>query len=103
MVQPDVDMKFLAVVMNFNDVYTPKKRRREGHRGEKKTPGQGAETGKKEGGSRTVSAAVGDMGKSKEREKEKEKEKEKENGKPGGGAVGAASKLNEKAGRVPVK
>lgn len=27
-VQPDVDMKFLAVVMNFNDVYTPRKRRR---------------------------------------------------------------------------
>ena len=39
MVQPDVDMKFLGVVMNFNDVYHPKKRRREHreHR-EKKTP-----------------------------------------------------------------
>ena len=101
MVQPDVDMKFLAVVMNFNDVYTPKKRRREGHRGEKKTPGQGTETGKKEVGSRTVSAAAGDKGMAKEREKEKEKDKE--NGKPAGGAVGAASKLNEKGGRVPVK
>lgn len=45
-VQPDVDMKFLAVVMNFNDVYAPRKRRREHHRsGEKKTPGQ-PETGK---------------------------------------------------------
>ena len=99
MVQPDVDMKFLAVVMNFNDVYTPKKRRREGHRGEKKTPGQGAETSKKEGGSRTVSAAAGDKGMTKEREKDKEKE----NGKPGGGAVGAASKFNEKGGRVPAK
>lgn len=53
-VQPDVDVKFLAVVMNFNDVYTPRKRRREHHKaGEKKTPGQG-ETVK---GSRTVSAA----------------------------------------------
>lgn len=53
-VQPDVDMKFLAVVMNFNDVYTPRKRRREHHKGgEKKTPGQG-ETVR---GSRTVSAA----------------------------------------------
>ena len=41
-VQPDVDMKFLAVVMNFNDVYTPRKRRRELHKApEKKTPGQG--------------------------------------------------------------
>ena len=29
-VQPDVDMKFLGVVMNFNDVYTPRKRRRQG-------------------------------------------------------------------------
>ncbi|KAL9005473.1 MAG: hypothetical protein Q9188_001751 [Gyalolechia gomerana] len=29
MVQPDADMKFLGTVMNFNDVYTPKKRRRE--------------------------------------------------------------------------
>jgi len=61
-VQPDVDMKFLAVVMNFNDVYTPRKKRREHHKtGEKKTPGQG-ETVK---GSRTVSAAEG-KGKSKE-------------------------------------
>ena len=31
-VQPDVDMKFLGVVMNFNDVYAPRKRRREHHR-----------------------------------------------------------------------
>ena len=42
-VQPDVDMKFLGVVMNFNNVYTPRKRRRETHRagggGERKTPG----------------------------------------------------------------
>ena len=29
MVQPDVNMKFLGVVMNFNEVYHPKKRRRE--------------------------------------------------------------------------
>lgn len=62
-VQPDVDMKFLAVVMNFNDVYTPKKRRREHHKaGEKKTPGQ-AETVK---GTRTVSAAE-EKGKGKEK------------------------------------
>ena len=39
-VQPDVDMKFLGVVMNFNDVYAPKKRRRE-HRREGVTPGLG--------------------------------------------------------------
>ena len=29
MVQPDVNMKFLGVVMNFNDVYHPKRRRKE--------------------------------------------------------------------------
>ncbi|KAL9029000.1 MAG: hypothetical protein Q9196_002708 [Gyalolechia fulgens] len=29
MLQPDADMKFLGTVMNFNDVYTPKKRRKE--------------------------------------------------------------------------
>ncbi|KAL8698110.1 MAG: hypothetical protein Q9224_002000, partial [Gallowayella concinna] len=29
LVQPDADMKFLAVVMNFNDVYSPRKKRRE--------------------------------------------------------------------------
>lgn len=88
-VQPDVDMKFLAVVMNFNDVYVPRKRRREGHRGEKKTPGQGGETSK--AASRTVSAA-----------EQTGKEKEKENGKPGGGgAIGAATKMAEK--KVPTK
>ncbi|TKA30805.1 hypothetical protein B0A50_02525 [Salinomyces thailandicus] len=41
--QPDVDMRFLGVVMNFNDVYTPVKRRRQhGHAREKekdKVPG----------------------------------------------------------------
>jgi len=39
--QPDVDMRFLGVVMNFNDVYTPKRRRREHHRSEanRRTPG----------------------------------------------------------------
>ncbi len=47
MVQPDADMKFLGVVMNFNDFYSPKKRRR----GEKvgKTPGVGEGEGKREG------------------------------------------------------
>ena len=48
-VQPDVNMKFLAVVMNFNDVYQPKRRRRPaagpgagaGQGAEKKTPSGG--------------------------------------------------------------
>lgn len=43
-VQPDVDMKFLGVVMNFNDVYAPKKRRRE-HRREGVTPQPGLGVG----------------------------------------------------------
>lgn len=57
MVQPDADMKFLGTVMNFNDVYSPKKRRRE-RAG--KTPGtvrekdagkeKGKQMGKEEGG-----------------------------------------------------
>ena len=65
-VQPDVDMKFLAVVMNFNDVYQPNKRRR--HKGttagaEKKTPGApttagqaGTATDRREEDRRPVSA-----------------------------------------------
>ena len=36
--QPDVDMKFLGVVMNFNDVYHPRKRKVPGAGREKKTP-----------------------------------------------------------------
>lgn len=47
-VQPDVDMKFLGVVMNFNDVYAPKRRRREHH--VKRTPGTGIGTIAKEKG-----------------------------------------------------
>ncbi|KAL9638987.1 MAG: hypothetical protein Q9164_001221, partial [Protoblastenia rupestris] len=51
-VQPDVDMRFLGVVMNFNDVYQPRKRRRHvgvsAVAGEKKTPTQqGGEGGGK--------------------------------------------------------
>lgn len=37
--QPDVDMRFLGVVMNFNGVYEPRRRRREGNRVERRTPG----------------------------------------------------------------
>ena len=81
LVQPDVDMKFLAVVMNFNDVYTPRKRRREGHR-EKKTPGQG-EAGKKEGAEGRAGVRADDKGK----------------GKEGGGSLAAA----DKGTRVPAK
>lgn len=33
--QPDTDMRFLGVVMNFNDVYAPVRRRRAGQKGDK--------------------------------------------------------------------
>jgi gamma-tubulin complex component 3 len=42
--QPDVDMRFLGVVMNFNEVYNPVKRRRQGHQRAKEPA-----TGKTEG------------------------------------------------------
>lgn len=94
-VQPDVDMKFLAVVMNFNDVYTPRKRRRDHHKGlEKKTPVQAGEAGKKDAGGSRVVSAVETVGKGKEREKE--------NGKPSG-AIAAATKMVEKSAKVPTK
>ena len=45
-VQPDTDMRFLGVVMNFNDVYTPRKRRRPADgAGAKKTPATATATG----------------------------------------------------------
>ena len=42
--QPDVDMRFLGVVMNFNEVYNPVRRRRQGNQ-----RGKEPATGKKEG------------------------------------------------------
>ena len=92
-VQPDVDMRFLGVVMNFNDVYQPRKRRRhavaavaaaaarEGGTGEKKTPGQGGEGAAKREETR---------GNSGSQMEEKEK---RGGGGGGGGAIAAASKL----------
>ena len=71
--QPDPDMKFLGMVMNFNNVYTPKRRRRgDGatHRGERKTPVvvAGSGIGAAEGSSvapaeSIVGGAAGDAGK----------------------------------------
>ena len=88
-VQPDVDMKFLAVVMNFNDVYNPKKRRRDHHRaGEKKTPGQSGETVKKDGEDSRAALVAEEKGKSREVGK-------------GGGSIGAATRLAEK--KLPAK
>lgn len=53
--QPDVDMKFLGVVMNFNRVYSPRKRRKDGghHRkdgSERRTPAAGSVVGGGGGG-----------------------------------------------------
>ena len=60
LLQPDVDMKFLGVVMNFNDVYAPRRRRREK---DKKTPGE--KEGEKEKEKAEGSGTVG--GKEKEK------------------------------------
>ena len=49
MTQPDVDMKFLGVVMNFNDVYRPERRRKRREGGKSaKTPGERSGEGKSE-------------------------------------------------------
>lgn len=45
--QPDVDMRFLGVVMNFNDVYAPVRKRRQHHghqRGERERPAEAPST-----------------------------------------------------------
>ncbi|KAL8782695.1 MAG: hypothetical protein Q9213_005174 [Squamulea squamosa] len=76
LVQPDADMKFLGVVMNFNDVYSPRKRRRE-RAG--KTPGTVKE--KENGKGREVEGGkeeVQDDAKEGKKEDRKENEKEKE-------------------------
>jgi len=36
--QPDTDMRFLGVVMNFNDVYRPVRRRKVGREKERERP-----------------------------------------------------------------
>lgn len=69
-VQPDVNMRFLGVVMNFNNVYEPRKRRREFNRREdRKTPEPEAPAG---------STAIG-----KEDDEEAEGDKWREGGKKG--------------------
>lgn len=49
-VQPDVDMKFLGVVMNFNNVYAPRKRQQKRRGGDRRTPGPGGGGGGGAGG-----------------------------------------------------
>ncbi len=81
-VQPDTDMKFLGVVMNFNRVYTPKKRRKEGghHRSglERRTPagtvagGSGSVLGGDKGG-----AEGSGGGDSKEKDSIKDRDRDK--------------------------
>ena len=69
--QPDVDMRFLGVVMNFNDVYEPVRRRRA-----------------------PAASGTGSRDKDKEREREKEKERERERArrKAAAAAEGSAQK-----------
>ena len=77
-VQPDVDMKFLAVVMNFNDVYQPRKRRRH-HPGvtgtERKTPAAQMQGSGGGGGDATVRKEGGEGGSTTSKGKEKERGK----------------------------
>lgn len=77
-VQPDVDMKFLGTVMNFNDVYRPERRRkrREGRGG--RTPGEGGKGMGKEGG-------AGEGGKVSEVEGKGKKVEQEEKGEKGEG------------------
>ncbi|MCJ1437702.1 Microtubule-nucleating Tub4p (gamma-tubulin) complex component [Xylographa pallens] len=66
-VQPDVDMKFLGVVMNFNDVYRPERRRKRREGGakdkdrerERKTPAEKAGRQKDTAGESKASSADG--------------------------------------------
>lgn len=46
--QPDVDMRFLGVVMNFNEVYTPVRRRRQHQKGTEKEKEKIVAMGKKD-------------------------------------------------------
>ena len=99
LVQPDVDMKFLAVVMNFNDVYAPRKRRRE-HK-EKKTPGgQGQGQGETSVNGNGNGQKEGGMGSStvvEDKDKNKDKDKGKGKGKDGG--TGTAVKGTRGSGK----
>lgn len=70
--QPDVDMRFLGVVMNFNDVYQPVRRR--------KTVGAGSSSSRekeKERARRKAAAAASNASGDGSVQQEKEKEKEK--------------------------
>ena len=71
--QPDVDMRFLGVVMNFNDVYEPVRRRRA-----------------------PAASGTGSRDKDKEREREKEKERERARRKAAAAAEGSAQKGERK-------
>lgn len=83
--QPDVDMRFLGVVMNFNDVYQPVRRR--------KTVGAGSSSSKEKERARrkaaAASSASGDGSVQQEKEKEREREKEKGTTDPAKEAAGS--------------
>ncbi|KAL9105177.1 MAG: hypothetical protein Q9187_008782 [Circinaria calcarea] len=92
--QPDMGMKFLGVVMNFNDVYHPRKRKVQGGR-EKKAPSEmNPAAGPTESGTQTerapsvmsMATAVTERSGESERSKESERRKEKERTEKGKGA-----------------
>ena len=108
-VQPDVDMKFLGVVMNFNEVYTPRKRRRVVG-GEKRTPmqgqgqqqgqqqGQGGEGGRRDDDHGGAGGGVGE-GKVGGVSTAGEEKRAANAGAGGGGAIGAAAKVAAEKGK----
>ena len=74
--QPDVDMRFLGVVMNFNDVYEPVRRRRTG--------GAGTSSRDKERARRKATAVPASGGGSANNNGEKDKAKETSGAESGG-------------------
>ena len=96
-VQPDVDVRFLGVVMNFNEVYVPRKRRRErGVNAEKKTPVAGPKEvgdGGEGGGEKKVEEEKVGEGKRAGGEKKSGATTVGGGGGRRGGAIGAAAKV----------
>ncbi|KAL1962089.1 hypothetical protein VTN77DRAFT_617 [Rasamsonia byssochlamydoides] len=86
--QPDVDMRFLGVVMNFNDVYQPVRRRRA-------ATGAGSSSRDKERARRRAAAPSNGSGDGSAQEKEREKETESAKEAAGSGADSGAGTVVE--------
>lgn len=102
--QPDVDMRFLGVMMNFNDVYEPVKRKR-------LVPSASTSGAAAAAANSAAAAATGGGSRDKDKEKERERERERERAKrkaahgsvSGGPASTEASAQKEQHHRRPRK